>query len=371
MAQCVGSAKCRLRVAAHERAAREPFIPGMSRGPLLGARGAERKRTGGVPEQLLFAACQGITPGHFAMAATSSDYKSMDNASCGPETADNKTNDEKTRPWCTCSCHATKQIQCIADDDEDIYRVMSFVRCKCDRCGPCSASGRRQCTIRVLEGLSVFCDRCRGNKTILEMIADMKNEELFEKSCPGPSRELPETDSEARSLSELGDILLEVLCLHGCQQAVAEFLSLSDLAATCGLCVLTWDSLASVRDTRLQQIRVCSCGCGLRLRNPSSDWLRYRCPPDPHRRLGGYGQADVLPSGSLRISCVWGGTGSCGVWGGTGSCASSAMLYQWECWHSFSQTSGWRRSIGRKLWHCPSCAKMQLQWQQQDPEFGS
>ena len=188
------------------------------------------------------------------------------------------------------------------------------------------------------------------------MIADMKNEKLFEKSCPGPSRELPETDSEARSLSELGDILLEVLCVHGCQQAVAEFLSLSDLAATCGLCVLTRDSLASVRDTRLQHIRVCSCGCGLRLRNPSSDWLRYRCPPRPNRRHGGHGQADVLPSGSLRISCVW---------GGTESRAGSAMLYQWECWRSFSQTSGWHRSIGRKLWRCSSCmAKF-------GPEFGS
>jgi hypothetical protein len=302
-------------------------------------------------------------PGHyasqFAMAATSSDYKSMDNASCGPETADNKTNNEKTRPWCTCSCHATKRIQCIADDDEDIYRVMSFVRCKCDRCGPSSASGRRQCTIRVWEGLSGFCDRCRGNKTILEMIADMKNEKLFEKSCPGPSRELPETDSEARSLSELGDILLEVLCVHGCQQAVAEFLSLSDLAATCGLCVLTRDSLASVRDTRLQQIRVCSCGCGLRLRNPSSDWLRYRCPriPRSRRHVHGYGQEDVLPSGSLRISCMW---------GAMDHCPSSAMLYNWECRDSLRQTSGWYRS--KRGWHCPSCmAERQQQHQQRHP----
>jgi len=187
----------------------------------------------------------------------------------------------------------------------------------------------------------------------------MKNENLFEKSCPGPSRELPETDSEARSLSELGDILLEVLCVHGCQQAVADVLSLSDLAATCGLCVLTRDSLASVRDTRLQQIRVCSCGCGLRLRNPSSDWLRYRCPriPRSRRHVHGYGQEDVLPSGSLRISCMW---------GEMDHCPSSAMLYNWECRDSLRQTSGWYRS--KRGWHCPSCmAERQQQHQQRHP----
>jgi hypothetical protein len=65
----------------------------------------------------------------------------------------------------------------------------------------------------------------------------------------------------------------------------------------------------------------------------------------------------VLPSGSLRISCMW---------GAMDHCPSSAMLYNWECRDSLRQTSGWYRS--KRGWHCPSCmAERQQQHQQRHP----
>jgi hypothetical protein len=99
-----------------------------------------------------------------------------ENRNNGPESANNKTNNEKTSEHrCTCTCHTEKQIQIVFEDDE-AYEGTKFHPCKCDHCGP-SVSGRQQCSNEVMEGFR-FCGSCRGDQPVHEIFADMKKELL-------------------------------------------------------------------------------------------------------------------------------------------------------------------------------------------------
>ena len=99
------------------------------------------------------------------------------NRNNGPESADNKTNNEKTSEHrCTCTCHTEKQIQVVFEDDE-AYKGKMFHPCRCDHCGPTSASGRQQCSTQVMEAFR-FCGSCRGDQSVHEVFADMKKELL-------------------------------------------------------------------------------------------------------------------------------------------------------------------------------------------------
>ena len=99
------------------------------------------------------------------------------NRNNGPESADNKTNNEKTSEHrCTCTCHTKKQIQVVFEDDER-YKGMMFHPCRCDHCGPTSVSGRQQCSTQVSEAFR-FCGSCRGDQSVHEVFADMKKELL-------------------------------------------------------------------------------------------------------------------------------------------------------------------------------------------------
>jgi len=99
------------------------------------------------------------------------------NRNNGPESANNKTNNEKTSEHrCTCTCHTEKQIQLVFEDDER-YKGMMFHPCRRDHCGPTSVSGRQQCSNQVADAFR-FCGSCRGDQSVHEVFADVKKELL-------------------------------------------------------------------------------------------------------------------------------------------------------------------------------------------------
>ena len=137
-----------------------------------------------------------------------------------------------------------------------------------------------------------------------------------------------------------------------CWQAVAGFLSPRELA-------VTLNSSATVNAALSALPPPCACGCSRLLRNKRSDWDRIRQirhPSDPYLVVDPHypcGFADRLPSGSVRITCIWRRLTDPNI-----PCSFTALLFDEGCLERFQAESEWHRSRGRKKkkrWTCPRC----------------